>query len=85
MKFLMLAVMMLSTSSFAESLYNERGEKVEVKCEVNLKYRGIFWTECPPNSIATGTDAQVTNLPFVITRVRCVVPEVTCKTEEIEE
>lgn len=50
-------------------------------CALELKFRGIFWNECPRGYLADGVDVRVSGnppFPFTDVRVRCVEPILTC-------
>jgi len=57
----------------------------EIKCENQVRHAGIFYNECPPGLVVTGTDVRVSGnppFPFVTTVVECGRVITTCKAEE---
>lgn len=82
MKFLLLLVAMLFSLSV---IAHEDTAKFDTVCEVELRHAGIWWTECPRGSIAVGSDARISSIPFVNVRVKCVTPIIVCDTIELED
>lgn len=82
---LLVSMFVLGSAFSSEVFYSEDGKKLEIKCEVELQARGIWWTECPRGALSAGTDAQVTRVPFVQTRVSCYVPKVNCVAVEVDD
>lgn len=55
------------------------------QCALEMKYRGVYWNECPRGYLVDGVDVRVSGnppFPFTDVRVRCVEPIIKCAADK---
>ena len=74
----LLFLMMLVGPNTAQAQNHDGTKPLFSKCSIEYRYDGIWWHQCPRDSLVQGVDGSV-NPPFLNLRVRCVKLVITCE------